>query len=111
MLLILLLGMVMFILEFHVHLRRAHWWIFFWCWFLKKFFFTHSGTTCATVLTQAILVKGCKSVVAGVNVMDLHSGINMVVDAVIFDLKSRALKISKPEEISQVLDIAYPCIL
>ncbi|CAL0308720.1 unnamed protein product [Lupinus luteus] len=60
------------------------------------------GTTCATVLTQAILTEGCKSVAAGVNVMDLRSGINKAVDAVITDLKNRALMISTPEEITQV---------
>ncbi|KAF7843487.1 chaperonin CPN60-like 2, mitochondrial [Senna tora] len=59
-------------------------------------------TTCATVLTQAILTEGCKSVAAGVNVMDLRNGINKAVDAVITDLKSRALMISTPEEITQV---------
>lgn len=56
-----------------------------------------------TVLTQAIFREGCKSVAAGVNVMDLRKGINMAVDAVITELKSRALMISTPEEISQVL--------
>ncbi|KAJ4844998.1 hypothetical protein Tsubulata_038574 [Turnera subulata] len=61
------------------------------------------GTTCATVLTQAILTEGCKAVAAGVNVMDLRTGINMAVDAVISDLKKRALMISTPEEITQVL--------
>lgn len=60
------------------------------------------GTTCATVLTQAILIEGCKSVAAGVNVMDLRNGINKAVDVVITDLKSRAVMISTPEEITQV---------
>ncbi|KAI3965906.1 hypothetical protein MKX01_010863 [Papaver californicum] len=60
------------------------------------------GTTCATVLTQTILTEGCKSVAAGVNVMDLRQGINMAVNAVIADLKSKALMISTPEEITQV---------
>ncbi|XP_057455227.1 chaperonin CPN60-like 2, mitochondrial [Lotus japonicus] len=60
------------------------------------------GTTCATVLTQAILTEGCKSVAAGVNVMDLRNGINKAVAAVITDLKSRAVMISTPEEITQV---------
>ncbi|KAF3450604.1 hypothetical protein FNV43_RR06693 [Rhamnella rubrinervis] len=64
------------------------------------------GTTCATVLTQAILTEGCKSIAAGVNVMDLRSGINMAVDAVITDLKNRALMISTPEEITQVATIS-----
>ncbi|KAJ0586407.1 putative chaperonin Cpn60/TCP-1 family, groEL-like apical domain superfamily [Helianthus annuus] len=64
------------------------------------------GTTCATVLTQAIFNEGCKSVAAGVNVMDLRSGINMAVDAVITDLKNQALMISTPEEITQVATIS-----
>ncbi|XP_030967766.1 chaperonin CPN60-like 2, mitochondrial isoform X1 [Quercus lobata] len=64
------------------------------------------GTTCATVLTQAILMEGCKSVAAGVNVMDLRSGINMAVDAVLSDLKSKALMISTSEEIKQVATIS-----
>ncbi|KAM6585291.1 hypothetical protein CsatB_012293 [Cannabis sativa] len=64
------------------------------------------GTTCATVLTQAILTEGCKSIAAGTNVMDLRSGINMAVNAVIADLKSRALMISTPEEITQVATIS-----
>lgn len=64
------------------------------------------GTTCATVLTQAIFVEGCKSVAAGLNVMDLRSGIHMAIDAVIADLKSRAVMISTPEEITQVATIS-----
>ncbi|CAI9773574.1 unnamed protein product [Fraxinus pennsylvanica] len=64
------------------------------------------GTTCATVLTQAIFAEGCKSVAAGLNVMDVRSGINMAIDAVIADLKSRAVMISTPEEITQVATIS-----
>ncbi|CAM8986327.1 unnamed protein product [Rhodiola kirilowii] len=64
------------------------------------------GTTCATVLTQAILIEGCKSIAAGVNVMDIRSGINMAIEAVIADLKSRALMISTSEEIFQVATIS-----
>ncbi|RVX16859.1 Chaperonin CPN60-like 2, mitochondrial [Vitis vinifera] len=62
-----------------------------------------AGTTCATVLTQAIFTEGCKSVAAGVNAMDLRSGINMAVNAVISDLKCRAVMISTPEEITQAM--------
>lgn len=54
------------------------------------------------MLTQAILTEGCKSIAAGVNVMDLRIGIKKAVDAVISELKSRALMISTPEEITQV---------
>ncbi|XP_074567701.1 chaperonin CPN60-like 2, mitochondrial [Curcuma longa] len=64
------------------------------------------GTTCATVLTQAILVEGCKSVAAGVNVMDLRRGINIAVDAVISHLRKRAWMISTSEEITQVATIS-----
>lgn len=62
-----------------------------------------AGTTCATVLTQAILIEGCKSIAAGVNAMDLRIGINAAVDAVVTDLKSRAVMISTPDEITQVM--------
>ncbi|KAJ0017045.1 hypothetical protein Pint_10583 [Pistacia integerrima] len=62
------------------------------------------GTTCATILTQAILTEGCKFVGAGVNVMDLGSGINMAVDAVIVGLKGKAQMISTLEEITQVVE-------
>ncbi|CAJ2629284.1 chaperonin CPN60-2 mitochondrial-like [Trifolium pratense] len=60
------------------------------------------GTTCATVLTRAIFTEGCKSVAAGMNAMDLRRGINMAVDAVVTNLKSRARMISTSEEIAQV---------
>ncbi|XP_017969755.1 PREDICTED: chaperonin CPN60-2, mitochondrial [Theobroma cacao] len=60
------------------------------------------GTTCATVLTRAIFVEGCKSVAAGMNAMDLRRGITMAVDAVVTNLKSRARMISTSEEIAQV---------
>ncbi|XP_042446794.1 chaperonin CPN60-like 2, mitochondrial [Zingiber officinale] len=64
------------------------------------------GTTCATVLTQAILVEGCKSVAAGVNVMDLRRGINIAVDAVISHLRKQVWMISSSEEITQVATIS-----
>ncbi|KAJ1435753.1 TCP-1-like chaperonin intermediate domain superfamily [Sesbania bispinosa] len=60
------------------------------------------GTTCATILTRAIFTEGCKSVAAGMNAMDLRRGINMAVDAVVTNLKSRARMISTSEEIAQV---------
>ena len=61
-----------------------------------------AGTTCATILTRAIFTEGCKSVAAGMNAMDLRRGINMGVDAVVTNLKSRARMISTSEEIAQV---------
>lgn len=60
------------------------------------------GTTTATVLTRAILVEGCKSVAAGMNPMDLRRGINLAVEHVVAELKSRAKMISTTEEIAQV---------
>lgn len=61
-----------------------------------------AGTTCATVLTRAIFVEGCKSVAAGMNAMDLRRGISVAVDAVVSYLKSQAKMISTSEEIAQV---------
>jgi chaperonin GroEL len=68
-----------------------------------------TGTTCATVLTQAILTEGCKAVAAGVNVMDLRNGINKAINAVTTHLKSKAWKISSPDEINQVR--IFACLL
>jgi len=61
-----------------------------------------AGTTCATVLIRAIFTERCKSVAAGMNAMDLRRGINMDVDAVMTNLKSRARMIDTSEEIAQV---------
>ncbi len=52
------------------------------------------GTTTATVLAQAILREGLKSVAAGMNPMDLKRGIDKATIAVIKELK----KLSKPCE-------------
>ncbi|KAG8086239.1 hypothetical protein GUJ93_ZPchr0010g10059 [Zizania palustris] len=64
------------------------------------------GTTCATILTQAILMEGCKAVAAGVNVMDLRNGINKAINAITTYLKSKAWIISSTEEINQVATIS-----
>jgi len=60
------------------------------------------GTTTATVLAQAIVKEGAKSVAAGMNPMDLKRGIDLAVDAVVRDLKSHAKKIANNDEIAQV---------
>ncbi|WP_316182573.1 chaperonin GroEL [Bradyrhizobium sp. SZCCHNRI1009] len=60
------------------------------------------GTTTATVLAQAIVREGTKSVAAGMNPMDLKRGIDLAVDAVVADLKSHAKKITSNDEIAQV---------
>ena len=60
------------------------------------------GTTTATVLAQAIVREGAKAVAAGMNPMDLKRGIDLAVETVVADLKSRSKKISTNEEIAQV---------
>jgi chaperonin GroEL len=60
------------------------------------------GTTTATVLAQAIVREGVKSVAAGMNPMDLKRGIDLAVTAVVEDIKSRAKKVTTSEEIAQV---------
>ena len=60
------------------------------------------GTTTATVLAQAIVKEGAKSVAAGMNPMDLKRGIDLAVDAIVADLKSHAKKITSNDEIAQV---------
>src|ERR1700752_3495540 len=46
------------------------------------------GTTTATVLAQAIVREGVKSVAAGMNPMDLKRGIDLAVDAIGKDLET-----------------------
>ncbi len=60
------------------------------------------GTTTATVLAEAIIREGCKAVAAGMNPMDLKRGIDMAVEAVVEDIKSRSTDIKTSEEIAQV---------
>ena len=60
------------------------------------------GTTTATVLAQAIVREGAKSVAAGMNPMDLKRGIDLAVEAVVEDLRKRSRKVSEGREIAQV---------
>ena len=60
------------------------------------------GTTTATVLAQAIVREGVKSVAAGMNPMDLKRGIDLAVETVVNDIKSRAKKVTTNDEIAQV---------
>ncbi|HEY0283038.1 MAG TPA: chaperonin GroEL [Rhizomicrobium sp.] len=60
------------------------------------------GTTTATVLAQAIVREGTKSVAAGMNPMDLKRGIEKAVEAVVADLKKRSKKVKSNDEIRQV---------
>src|SRR6201987_5215045 len=52
------------------------------------------GTTTATVLAQAIVKDGAKSVAAGMNPMDLKRGIDLAIDAVVEDLKEKSRKVA-----------------
>ncbi|VAV88307.1 Heat shock protein 60 family chaperone GroEL, partial [hydrothermal vent metagenome] len=60
------------------------------------------GTTTATVLAQAIVREGAKSVAAGMNPMDLRRGINLATTTAIADLVKRSKKIKTSEEVAQV---------
>ncbi|MES2173233.1 chaperonin GroEL [Sphingobium sp. AR-3-1] len=60
------------------------------------------GTTTATVLAQAIVREGMKSVAAGMNPMDLKRGIDLAVIKVVEDLKARSKPVSGTAEIAQV---------
>jgi len=60
------------------------------------------GTTTATILAQAIVREGGKSVAAGMNPMDLKRGVDLAVAAAIADLIKRSKKIKTSEEVAQV---------
>jgi chaperonin GroEL len=60
------------------------------------------GTTTATVLAQAIVREGAKSVAAGMNPMDLKRGIDLAVSAVVKDIEKRAKKVGSSAEVAQV---------
>ncbi|WP_114952250.1 chaperonin GroEL [Sphingosinicella terrae] len=60
------------------------------------------GTTTATVLAQAIVREGMKSVAAGANPMDLKRGIDLAVTRVVDDLKGRSKAVSSNNEIAQI---------
>ena len=64
--------------------------------------FAGDGTTTATVLAQAIVKEGSKSVAAGMNPMDLKRGIDLAVEHVVEDLKKNSKKVTSNEEIAQV---------
>jgi chaperonin GroEL len=60
------------------------------------------GTTTATVLAQAIVVEGLKSVAAGMNPMDLKRGVDKAVAKVVEEIKASARKVTTNTEIAQV---------
>jgi len=60
------------------------------------------GTTTATVLAQAIVKEGMKSVAAGMNPMDLKRGIDMATAKVVEAIKAAARKVADSAEVAQV---------
>jgi len=60
------------------------------------------GTTTATVLAQAIVREGLKSVAAGMNPMDLKRGIDVAVAKVIEGIKAGAREVKDSDEVAQV---------
>ena len=60
------------------------------------------GTTTATVLAQAIVVEGLKSVAAGMNPMDLKRGVDKAVAKVVAEIKATSRKVTTNAEIAQV---------
>ena len=60
------------------------------------------GTTTATILAQAIVRGGLKSVAAGMNPMDLKRGIDKAVIEVVESIEKQAKMVSGSSEIAQV---------
>jgi len=60
------------------------------------------GTTTATVLAQAIVREGAKSVAAGMNPMDLKRGVDKAVAEVVRYLEANTKKITTSAEVAQV---------
>jgi chaperonin GroEL len=65
------------------------------------------GTTTATILAQAIVTAGLKSVAAGANPMDLKRGIDKAVKVIVADLKEQSEQIGDDfDKIKQVAAIS-----
>ncbi len=60
------------------------------------------GTTTATVLAQAIVREGMKSVAAGMNPMDLKRGIDKAVAKVVAEIRDMSRDVSDSDEVAQV---------
>ncbi|APZ51924.1 chaperonin GroEL [Salipiger abyssi] len=60
------------------------------------------GTTTATVLAQAIVKEGMKSVAAGMNPMDLKRGIDLATAKVVEAIKAAARPVNDSNEVAQV---------
>jgi chaperonin GroEL len=60
------------------------------------------GTTTATVLAQAIVREGLKSVAAGLNPMDLKRGIDLATTKVVAAIKAASRPVKDSDEVAQV---------
>ncbi|APX89236.1 chaperonin GroL [Brevirhabdus pacifica] len=60
------------------------------------------GTTTATVLAQAIVKEGMKSVAAGMNPMDLKRGIDLATAKVVEHIRNAAREVNDSAEVAQV---------
>ncbi len=60
------------------------------------------GTTTATVLAQAIVREGLKSVAAGMNPMDLKRGIDLATTKVVESIQAAARPVNDSAEVAQV---------
>jgi len=60
------------------------------------------GTTTATVLAQAIIKEGLKSVAAGMNPMDLKRGIDLATTKVVAAIKAASRPVKDTDEVAQV---------
>ncbi len=64
------------------------------------------GTTTATVLAQALIKEGMKSVAAGMNPMDLKRGMDIAVAKVVQHIRDSARDVTDSAEVAQVGSIA-----
>jgi chaperonin GroEL len=64
------------------------------------------GTTTATVLAQAIVREGMKSVAAGMNPMDLKRGLDLAVKTVVEEIRAQSRTVSGSDEVAQVGSIS-----
>ena len=60
------------------------------------------GTTTATILAQAIVKEGLKSVAAGMNPMDLKRGIDLATSKVVEAIKKASREVKDSDEVAQV---------
>ena len=60
------------------------------------------GTTTATILAQAIVKEGMKSVAAGMNPMDLKRGIDLATAKVVDTIKTASREVKDSDEVAQV---------